>query len=437
MTALLGALVVASLWQGAVIGACVVLLRPWLSRWSAADRCRMYQLALAAFPMATGLSSYVHTSPSVSVGHAPPTPGWLVVVGWLWFAGALAGLMRLGAGIAWTRWLRASAAEVPAWLQQRLETLAREMDLSFTPAMGLSDRVAGPCVVGVLRPMVLVPGSLLLGLEPEQLELLLRHELAHLRRLDPLTNAIQATIEALYFFHPVAWWLSRQIHVERELATDALAVHDRRDRLTLARALARLAETSPGAHALGSSTGPLMHRIQTLIDPPPSASRRPRLLPALVVAATCIATFAFACDGDPDEAEVLAERAAPYAEIVSDAADEHRVPEALLWAMIGVESDFNPDAVSPSGAQGLMQLMPSTAESVGVEDPLEPRQNVMGGAAYLRRMLDQFDDDLTLAVAAYNAGPRAVAEHMSVPDNGETPQYVARVLADFSRLERE
>ncbi len=434
MSALLGALVLASLWQGAVIGLCLLALRPWLSRMSAADRCRAHQLALACLPMATGLSLVLHASPAPSPATLPPGPPWLVAVGWLWVIGAAIGAIRLSVGAAWTRRLRAQAAAAPAWLGERFEALAREMGLSSGPRLGLSDRVPGPCVVGVLRPMVLVPGSALLGLEPEQLELLLRHELAHLRRLDPLTNAIQAAVEVLYFFHPIAWWLSRQIHTDRELATDELAVHTRHDRLTLARALARLAETAPTATSLGSGTGPLMHRIQTLIAPPPSPRRRPRLLPALVVATTCVVSLAFACDGETEDPEVMSERAGPYAEIVGEAADTHQVPEALLWAMIGVESNFNPDAVSPAGAQGLMQLMPATAESLGVEDPLDPRQNVMGGAAYLRLMLDEFDGDLTLAVAAYNAGPRAVAEHMSVPDNGETPDYVARVLADYGRM---
>jgi len=104
-----------------------------------------------------------------------------------------------------------------------------------------------------------------------------------------------------------------------------------------------------------------------------------------------------------------------------------RVSEDLIEAMISAESGGDPNAVSPAGAQGLMQLMPRTARHLGVEHPLEPEENLMGGIRYLRSMLDRYGD-LHHALAAYNAGPTAVDRYRGVPPYPETKAYVARVL---------
>lgn len=101
---------------------------------------------------------------------------------------------------------------------------------------------------------------------------------------------------------------------------------------------------------------------------------------------------------------------------------------AIAWA----ESRFNDRALSPAGAIGVMQLMPATAATLGV-DPTDPTQNARGGAAYVRQMLDTFDGDLTLALAAYNAGPEAVRRHNGVPPFAETQAYVASVLDYMAR----
>ncbi len=119
-----------------------------------------------------------------------------------------------------------------------------------------------------------------------------------------------------------------------------------------------------------------------------------------------------------------------YDALIGLAARNHEVPPALIKAVIAAESAFDPNAVSRKGAQGLMQLMPQTARSLGVADPLRAEENVDGGVRYLRGMLDRFDD-VKLAVAAYNAGPAAVDRYGGIPPYRETRDYVKRVLTYY------
>ena len=142
--------------------------------------------------------------------------------------------------------------------------------------------------------------------------------------------------------------------------------------------------------------------------------------------------------GDPSRSvtPISAERAERFARFVApeaittaiaDGAKRAGVDPALVAAVAQTESGGNPKARSPVGAQGVMQLMPDTARSLGVADPYDPVQNVRAGAAYLRTLLDRFGD-LKSAIAAYNAGPSAVARYGGVPPYAETRVYVERVM---------
>jgi soluble lytic murein transglycosylase-like protein len=117
---------------------------------------------------------------------------------------------------------------------------------------------------------------------------------------------------------------------------------------------------------------------------------------------------------------------------VRKAAEKYNLPPELISAVIRAESNFNARAVSPAGAQGLMQLMPETARELGVENPFDIEQNIEGGAKYLRNMLDRFGGSLRKALAAYNAGPGTVSKYDGRVPYPETRQYVQRVLR-FSR----
>ncbi|MEZ4391079.1 MAG: lytic transglycosylase domain-containing protein [Polyangiales bacterium] len=113
---------------------------------------------------------------------------------------------------------------------------------------------------------------------------------------------------------------------------------------------------------------------------------------------------------------------------IREAATLYQLPEALIRAVIRQESDFNPFSVSSSGALGLMQLMPGTATSMTVQDPFDPRQNILGGARYLRVLANTFNGDLILTLAAYNAGSGAVIRYGTVPPYEETQHYVRQVI---------
>jgi soluble lytic murein transglycosylase-like protein len=120
-----------------------------------------------------------------------------------------------------------------------------------------------------------------------------------------------------------------------------------------------------------------------------------------------------------------------YDDHIRQAAALYQIPEALIRAVIRVESDFDPRAVSPANARGLMQLIPETAERMMVTDIFDPRQNVFGGVRYLRVLANLFNGDIELTIAGYNAGENAVIKHGGIPPYPETVEYVKRVMSEY------
>lgn len=135
---------------------------------------------------------------------------------------------------------------------------------------------------------------------------------------------------------------------------------------------------------------------------------------------------------NPDaEDEELLKKRGPFGDIITRASQKYGVPEKVVHAIVKQESAGNPRARSPVGAQGLMQLMPETAKYLGVDDPNDPEQNIMGGTKYFRQMLDKFGGDTSKALAAYNAGPGNVMKYKGIPPFKETQNYVARILKNI------
>jgi hypothetical protein len=123
----------------------------------------------------------------------------------------------------------------------------------------------------------------------------------------------------------------------------------------------------------------------------------------------------------------------PMNEVINAVSSRHHLDPDLINSVIHAESGFNPHAVSPKGARGLMQLMPQTASRLGVVNSFDPGDNLEGGTRYLRELLERYNFDLIKALAAYNAGPQRVEQYHGVPPYYETQAYVARIIRDFNR----
>jgi beta-lactamase regulating signal transducer with metallopeptidase domain/predicted nucleic acid-binding Zn-ribbon protein len=207
-----------------------------------------------------------------------------------WSGGAALMAVRLLLGLAWVRRRsRPGAYRLdPAW-QATLDRLAARLGIARKVVLGLVDDLASPVTAGALAPLVLVPASLASGMDPQLLEALLAHELAHVRRHDYLVNLLQSAIEIVLFYHPAVWWLSHRIRIERELIADDLAASALGEPRRLALALSELDlfQLSTPQLAPGANGGKLMSRIKRLVRPQAEPSFSWKLaLPALGLALT-------------------------------------------------------------------------------------------------------------------------------------------------------
>jgi beta-lactamase regulating signal transducer with metallopeptidase domain len=209
-------------------------------------------------------------SPKTSLrAQLEPALPWILP---LWAFGVLLLSIRLLGGWFWLRRLRHQGIKAaPAELHLTLSKLCRELKISRTVRLLKSAAVEVPMVIGWLRPIILLPVSALTALTPQQIEAVLAHELAHIRRHDFAVNLIQSLIEVLLFYHPAVWWMSNRVRQERELCCDDVAIQLCGDALSYAQALASLenlrVESSLLKLALAANGGPLMNRIRRLIQP--------------------------------------------------------------------------------------------------------------------------------------------------------------------------
>ncbi|GEM_PF-4189468 len=310
------------LWQGAVVAGLAALglwaLEGRDSRFRYALAC-VGLLAMMAAPAVTfcvlresGNVVQAATVPGARPSPAPadpkdppasPRPGFrekvdplLPGIVLLWAAGCLAMSVRLAGGWVWLQWLRRRRDTRPAedGEQLLLLRLCQAMGVGSNLRLLLCRSVPGPTVLGWLKPVILIPPAMVTGLTPEQLELILAHELAHVLRHDYLVNLFQSVAETLFFFHPAVWWMSRKIRQEREQASDDLVVRLRGDALDYAQALTLLQALACGTTpakapprlALGAQGGDFMSRIHRLISPTAPSLVAPRAgLVALLILA--------------------------------------------------------------------------------------------------------------------------------------------------------
>lgn len=221
---------------------------------------------------------------------------WLPAVFSFWVLGVvLLSVCHLGGWFQARRLTRRDARPAAAAWTARLGVLRERLGIGRAVELLESARVAVPSVVGWLRPVILVPASAFTGLAPQQLEAVLAHELAHVRRHDYLINLLQTAVETLLFYHPAVWWASRQVRIERESCCDDLALAVCGDRVGYARALAALEGLRAPAPrlAMAATGGSLLARVRRIVGaPPPAAGRSDAWLTGAVAVLTLFASLA-------------------------------------------------------------------------------------------------------------------------------------------------
>jgi beta-lactamase regulating signal transducer with metallopeptidase domain len=248
----------------------------------------------------------VTTDASGALASGVPDVLFAVIVG-VWLTGVAAFSLRLAGGWLIARRVASQAVRPAAAEIQRLAVAVGER-LGVRRAVTVleSSLVAVPVMVGWLKPVIVLPAAALAGLTPDQLESLLAHELAHVRRHDFLVNLLQAVVEALLFYHPAVWWVSRRVRMERERCCDDVTVGVC-DRLVYAEALKELAAMASPRFALAATDGDLLSRIRRVLGhADDQAGRSPRWVPIVIVAATIVlavqASFVIAAPGVRDQA---------------------------------------------------------------------------------------------------------------------------------------
>jgi GWxTD domain-containing protein len=329
------------LWEGVLIAvalaAALCMARSARARYGAA--CIAMLLMLASFsvtlvrlrPRPIDLATAAKHPPKLAAApvglplipaSARPEPSVLAaVLPWMamfWAAGVLFFHLRsLGGWMAARRLRLSGVCRAPGEWQQRLDGLAARLRVSRPATLLESCLAEAPVVIGYLRPVILIPVSLLAGLPAEQMEAILIHELAHIRRRDYLVNLLQAFVEGLLFYHPAVWWISGVIRAERENCCDDLAVATIGDARAYAAALAALEQNRWTAHelALAASGGSLVKRIRRLLQQPERsrAAWTPAISAGILVAGAAVALASWQTPPTQKAQAPIASVAAPVA----------------------------------------------------------------------------------------------------------------------------
>lgn len=264
------------------------------------------EVKTSSMPVATVTTAQVAAPVSSPVIEVPPvqTPrDWKTILGGLWILGIL--VFAALHVCAWfrLRWIRHQAIAPPPNLSSAFEAMRKIFGVQARLFVTTHRSWTGPIIIGLWRPVILVPATLL-NLDPQEIEMLLRHELAHIARKDAWWNFLALFIETLLFFHPGVWWMTRRLRVTRERLADERALQSEGDRQILARALLNLADGSIPRTVLAARGGELSERIRSLVKV--GSPRRPVLvIPALMALAMIIGGF-IACGRSLQQKTIIA-----------------------------------------------------------------------------------------------------------------------------------
>ncbi|HET9225542.1 MAG TPA: M56 family metallopeptidase, partial [Thermoanaerobaculia bacterium] len=277
------------LWQGTLVAAGLAAGLALMKGRSASARYALAVGALAVMVVLPVATAFQGHEPAVAIDQKTPSPAlprfagegapsapaptatdfretvrpWMSSLLGVWLTGvSLLTVWHLAGWVQTRRMTRRGTRPVEEQWELALVRLRRRLGIENAVSLLESDSVPVPAVIGWLRPVILVPASAFAGLTPQQLEAILAHELAHVRRNDYLINLLQAVAETLLFYHPAVWWVSSQVRQERESCCDDLAVAVCGDRLGYARALAALEGLRTPRLALGADGGSLLRRIR-------------------------------------------------------------------------------------------------------------------------------------------------------------------------------
>jgi beta-lactamase regulating signal transducer with metallopeptidase domain len=446
----LGWTLVHFLWQGALIALALALAHVALKRRTANLRylascaAMLLMLALPVITFVT-LSSVVHKTQVVTAGppappnqtvkanslkrglgddslivgelNQAPTPAspmrqlrelFSGVAPWLtslWFAGVILLSLRMLGGWAYARRLKSyGTGALPDEWQLRFAELCREIRVLRPVRLVESAMVQVPTVIGWLRPVVLIPASALVGLTPRQLEAVIAHELAHIRRYDYLVNLLQTAVEILLFYHPAVWWVSREIRQEREHCCDDVAVEVCGDALIYARALTEIEalRDSGALLAMAADGGSLLSRIQRIVG---SSPRRSEQTASWVAGAIVFAI-------------VLASAAGVQLIIPNTRANEFAAMTTPSRQAAGYTPAAHPRGVAPREEKSSDK---ASVKSEAVEEKKEvadePPQSKGAGSNFIEEM------------TALGYTNLSVDDFIALKDRGVTPQLVRELKA--------
>ena len=328
-------------WQGALVAVVLAIALQAVRRRSARVRYVLSTAALAALmalpivttaaryaaapdhaaTVGTGQSSLVARIADRDVAAVPyarrdVTPALMILEPWvlpLWSLGVLLLSIRLVVGGIELRQLRRTGRRADQHLRERVSRLAGRMGIGRRIQVVTSTRAEGPSVIGWLRPLILLPPAMAMGLTPSQLDAVLAHELAHVRRHDYLVNIVQTVAETLLFYHPAVWWVSQRMRIERELCCDDEAVGVCGDAALYARALVTIARLHVPAMAMGSAGGSVTDRVQRLLGLRGNESRRSAAFGVVAITAALVSILVATMNGqaEPPRFEVASVKPVP------------------------------------------------------------------------------------------------------------------------------